>query len=1107
VTLNPPGLTFALAAAQGAGGSIDAAAGEVFNVQVSAASLANASLVNASLANASLVNASLVNASLVNASLVNASLVNASLANASLANSSICSASLVNASLANAALCNASLANASLANASLANASLANVNVANASLANASLANASLANASISDLNYTVTNTGNTSQAFDVTLLAKGATTKVQVIVSKTSTKPVAMGCELKEQPDNRVVVSRGDMVDPSAPPSGALATFALAPGETIQVTLRSLSTIGDAVKLGGNLAPVVSPQGDPAKAATALLITAITLPDGTVGQSYQSFMLTAEGVTGTATWSIGDLSALPPGLTLTGNTILGTPTAASTFRTTIQLTDTVRLPDGTFKVQVAVKDLTFVIRKAPTTTTLAPSNLAPVYGETVVLTASVSPSAYLSVLSSAIFAETTVGSAGPLDPVGRSAPGKFTVTVPGPLSVGVHSFKASYPGDSNSAASPEATTSVTVGPAATTVTLPAGADVSYGGTATFTATVQVVGPGTGVPSGSVVFRDGATDLATVALNAGGTAQTTTASLAIGSHSIVAAYLGDGTNYSAAQSTAVTQKVTRATSNLAVTYASPSTTYPAVVGIVATVQAVGSVGTSGPSGTVEFFDGTKSLGTAGLTAGSASITVILGAGTHKLGAAYYGDTNYAPVKQDTSTFAITPVYNSTDLGIGQATMPPLVLSGPPTPPTYGDLATFTASVNSGAWQSLTDGGATVNFYLYGTLSIGSNTLGSDPIFPGTTKVTTASLPGGTPTVSACYGGSANFAPQTCTGAICQCATISQVVNPAPTVASIAQTEGPSIPLPGQAVTLSCTVTSGVPSAIGTPGGTVSFKDNGVTFATATAPNPWSTTTSSLAAGTHSLTCQYAGDSNFAGSTSTAIPLTIANPATTTTLKASANPVLDDRPVTFTATVSPSAATGTVTFYDGATKVLGTGTLSAGTATLTLKSLNEGSHSITAVYGGSATYASSKSAALPLKVLEDYSCRAYSRPLVTGGSVTYPSKSGSFAFGTKVAVRWQFVKPTGVFVTRNTAVKGLAAVFDSGCSGRPLAGAAKIVLFDPTAGVTAGSTFVYDTAANQYFLNWDTSKASKGCWDIVLTADNGIPQVATILKLQ
>ena len=81
------------------------------------------------------------------------------------------------------------------------------------------------------------------------------------------------------------------------------------------------------------------------------------------------------------------------------------------------------------------------------------------------------------------------------------------------------------------------------------------------------------------------------------------------------------------------------------------------------------------------------------------------------------------------------------------------------------------------------------------------------------------------------------------------------------------------------------------------------------------------------------------------------------------------------------------------------------------------------------------------------------------------------------------------------------------MKGLAAVFDSACNGKPATGAARIPLFDPATGVTAGSTFTYDATAKQYFLNWDTSKASRGCWDIVLTADNGIPQVATIVKLQ
>ena len=59
-------------------------------------------------------------------------------------------------------------------------------------------------------------------------------------------------------------------------------------------------------------------------------------------------------------------------------------------------------------------------------------------------------------------------------------------------------------------------------------------------------------------------------------------------------------------------------------------------------------------------------------------------------------------------------------------------------------------------------------------------------------------------------------------------------------------------------------------------------------------------------------------------------------------------------------ITFSATVSPSAATGTVTFKDGST-TLGTGTLSGGTATFTPTASQltvAGSpHSITAVYGG------------------------------------------------------------------------------------------------------------------------------------------------------
>jgi hypothetical protein len=57
-------------------------------------------------------------------------------------------------------------------------------------------------------------------------------------------------------------------------------------------------------------------------------------------------------------------------------------------------------------------------------------------------------------------------------------------------------------------------------------------------------------------------------------------------------------------------------------------------------------------------------------------------------------------------------------------------------------------------------------------------------------------------------------------------------------------------------------------------------------------------------------------------------------------------------------VIFTAHVAPSAATGSVSFYDGST-LLGTGTLSGGVASFSTSSLARGTHSIKAVYSGDA----------------------------------------------------------------------------------------------------------------------------------------------------
>jgi hypothetical protein len=83
-------------------------------------------------------------------------------------------------------------------------------------------------------------------------------------------------------------------------------------------------------------------------------------------------------------------------------------------------------------------------------------------------------------------------------------------------------------------------------------------------------------------------------------------------------------------------------------------------------------------------------------------------------------------------------------------------------------------------------------------------------------------------------------------------------------------------------------------------------------------------------------------------------------------STTTTLAIS--PIAGVTGVTLAATVSPSSATGTVTFMDGATPV-GTVDLTGGTATLTLSSLAVGTHALSAVYNGDANFTGSTSATL------------------------------------------------------------------------------------------------------------------------------------------
>jgi len=142
-------------------------------------------------------------------------------------------------------------------------------------------------------------------------------------------------------------------------------------------------------------------------------------------------------------------------------------------------------------------------------------------------------------------------------------------------LPVGTDTLSVIYSGEANTFASHTVTLSQTVQMANTTTGLisslnPSGVNQSV----TFTATVAP--QATGIPTGTVTFLDGATQLGASTLS-GGVATLSTSSLALGTHSITATYNGDG-NFNTSTSSLVSQVV----ANPAFTISSTTLTPPSV---------------------------------------------------------------------------------------------------------------------------------------------------------------------------------------------------------------------------------------------------------------------------------------------------------------------------------------------------------------------------------------------------------------------------------------------------------------------------------------------------------------------------------------------
>lgn len=180
---------------------------------------------------------------------------------------------------------------------------------------------------------------------------------------------------------------------------------------------------------------------------------------------------------------------------------------------------------------------------------------------------------------------------------------------------------------------------------------------ITYGNSISFT--VSVAGPGNGVPepSGTVTFtRNGTTLCNNVAIANGTASCNNITNLPAGTHTITAAYSGDG-NYNVGSNTR-TVIVNKATPAVTLT-ASPTTIV--LGGSVSFTASVTGVGSAAPSGTVTFTrNGITLCNNVAIASGTASCnTASLPAGTHTITATYNGDDNYNTANA-TTTVTVTP---------------------------------------------------------------------------------------------------------------------------------------------------------------------------------------------------------------------------------------------------------------------------------------------------------------------------------------------------------------------------------------------------------------------------------------------------------------
>jgi large repetitive protein len=261
-----------------------------------------------------------------------------------------------------------------------------------------------------------------------------------------------------------------------------------------------------------------------------------------------------------------------------------------------------------------------------------------------------------------------------------------------------------------------------------------------------FTAAIVPVAPGSGIPTGTVDFKDGATDLTPggISLSAG-RAFFTTSSLGLGHHTVTASYSGDASFTGSSGNDVNSLVVNQASSRTVMTAFPDPAVFGQVVSFTVAVPALApSQGT--PTGTVAFTDGTTTIGSVTLNnVGRATFTTAsLSRGNHAINASYQGDAKF--LSSSHTGFGETVLQDATTATVTASANPAVV----------GTTVTFTAVVQANSPGAGKATGSVV--FKDFTTALATLTLNG----AGQATFTTSALALGTHAITATYAGDTNF---------------------------------------------------------------------------------------------------------------------------------------------------------------------------------------------------------------------------------------------------------------------------------------------------------------------------------------------------------